>query len=202
MKKLLAGIVVIFLCSAIFLLPYAFADLNQYRYFQRGKHYFSIGDYDKAIEDFTRAIELEHNFVFAYTERGLAWEMKGFHEKALADYDKALEINPEYEKAYKDRAMTWQAMGEYAKALDDYTRAIELNPEDSEAFYQIGCIYCKQKDNKDALKFLEMAFENGFDDFESIETNPVWEGVKDLSEFKELMQKYKESAALESDEML
>ena len=49
---------------------------------------------------------------------------------------------------------------------------------------------------EDALKFLEKALQNGYDDFESIEKNPVWEDVKETSEFKELIQKYKKSASL------
>jgi len=196
MKKLNIALFMLFLFAVI---DYPFtisAELNQYRYFQRGKRYMEIEDYDKAIQDFTKAIEMEKRYVFAYAERGLAWEMKGFHEKALADYDKALEINPEYGKAFKYRALTWQSMGEYTKAMEDYNRAIKINPEDSDAFYQMGCIYCKQKDKKDALKFLKMALENGYDNFESIENNPVWDELKDSSEFQEIIQKYKKSASL------
>ncbi|MBW2364221.1 MAG: tetratricopeptide repeat protein [Deltaproteobacteria bacterium] len=196
MKKFTLALIALFLCISIIFPLTVSAELNQYKYFYRGKRYFNLGDYDRAIRDFTRAIEKEKNYVFAYAERGLAWEKKGSHEKALADYDKAIEINPQYVKAIKYRATTWQAMGEYAKAIDDYNKVIELDPEDSEAFYQIGCIYSIQKDKKDALQYLELALENGYQDFESIENDPVWDDVKESSEFKELIQKYKQSASL------
>lgn len=196
MKKLSIVLFALIL-SIIFILPLnASAQLNQYRYYHRGKRYLELGEYDKAIHDFTCAVQLEKNYVFAYAERGLAWEMKGLHEKALADYNKALEINPEYSIAFKYRGSTWQTMGEYAKAIDDYNKAIELDPNDPEPLYQIGCVYCKQRDKKDALHFLEMALKNGYDDFESIENSPIWEDLKDSSEFQELLQKYKKSASL------
>jgi len=196
MKKIKAALIASFLCLHFICPLIVSAEMNQYKYFYRGKRFYDLGEYDKAILDFTRAIELERNYVFAYVERGLAWEKKGFHEKALADFNNALEINPQYTKAYKDRASTWQAMGEYAKAIEDYNKVIELEPENSEAFYQIGCIYSKQKDKEDALQFLEMALKNGFQDFEEIENNPVWNDIKDSSKFKELLQKYKQSARL------
>ncbi|MBW1642482.1 MAG: tetratricopeptide repeat protein, partial [Deltaproteobacteria bacterium] len=120
MKKFTLALVALFLSILIVFPLTVSAELNQYKYFYRGKRYFNLGDYDRAIRDFTRAIEKEKNYVFAYAERGLAWEKKGSHEKALADYDKAIEINPQYVKAIKYRATTWQAMGEYAKAIDDY----------------------------------------------------------------------------------
>lgn len=191
MKRMPVCIVIVSLCIFILLPLSGLCQMNQYRYFNRGKRYMEVGDYDKAIRDFSRAIELESKYVFAYTERGLAWEMKGFHEKALADYDKAVSINPEYGKTYKYRAFTWEAMGEYVKAIDDCKKAIELNPDDSEAFYQMGSIYCKQKDEKDALQFLEMAFKNGYHDFKTLEKDPVWDDVRNTSDFQELIQRYK-----------
>jgi tetratricopeptide (TPR) repeat protein len=196
MKRLSISLLVLGLFT-IFIFPYhSYAQLNQYRYFHRGKRYLELGEYDKAIQDFTQAIELEKRYVFAYAERGLAWEMKGSHEKALEDYNKALEINPEYSIAFKYRGFTWQEMGEYAKAINDYNKAIELDPNDPELLYQIGCVYCKQRDKKDALRFLEMALKNGYNDFESIESSPIWENLKDSSHFQELLQKYKKSASL------
>jgi tetratricopeptide (TPR) repeat protein len=196
MKKLILISFSLLLCI-VFILPLtASAELNQYRLVKRGKHLSGLGEYDKAIRDFTRAIEKEKKYVFAYAERGRAWEKKGSHEKALQDFNKAIEINPKFGKAFKYRGLTYQAMGDYAKAMDDYNKAIELDPEDSEAFFQIGCIYSKQRDKKDALQYLELALKNGFHNFKLIENNPAWDDVRDSSAFKALIQKYKQSASL------
>jgi tetratricopeptide (TPR) repeat protein len=49
---------------------------------------------DKAIDDFTKAIELKPGYAEAYYNRGQVWEEKGDYERGLADYSKAIEISP------------------------------------------------------------------------------------------------------------
>jgi len=64
-----------------------------------------------------------------------------------------------------------------------------------------GSLFCSFSDSSrgylgDPKPFLELAFKNSYHDFESIENNPVWDDVKESDEFKELIQKYKQSASL------
>lgn len=58
----------------------------------------SKGEYDKAIADYTKAIEIDPRYAFAYNNRGLAWGKKGEYDKAIADYTKAKEVNPAYNR--------------------------------------------------------------------------------------------------------
>ncbi|MES0489867.1 MAG: tetratricopeptide repeat protein [Leptospirales bacterium] len=48
----------------------------------------------KAIESFSRAIELDLIYTDAYYNRGYAHELKGDHKKAIEDFNKALELDP------------------------------------------------------------------------------------------------------------
>ncbi|MBW1914696.1 MAG: tetratricopeptide repeat protein [Deltaproteobacteria bacterium] len=52
-----------------------------------------MGDYDSALADFNRAIELSPDDSRIYIRRGLVWSKKGEGDKAIADYDKAYIIN-------------------------------------------------------------------------------------------------------------
>lgn len=54
-------------------------------------------DYDQAIENFTKSIELKSNYFQAYHNRGFAYEQKGEYALARQDYQKALDILPNYE---------------------------------------------------------------------------------------------------------
>ena len=45
------------------------------------------GDFEKAIIDYDRAIQLEHNHTNVYYNRGIAYKNKGDLNKAIADYD-------------------------------------------------------------------------------------------------------------------
>ena len=49
------------------------------------------GDYDRAIADYNKALELDPKDATAYNNRGYAYRQKGDYDKAIADYDKALE---------------------------------------------------------------------------------------------------------------
>lgn len=53
-------------------------------FFNRGKAYYDLGNYEKAIEDFTQAIAYTPKRKY-YAERGLAYEKMGEVEKATED---------------------------------------------------------------------------------------------------------------------
>ena len=59
-----------------------------------GVAYINLGEYEKAVADFTRAIELNPNFAEAYNYRGFAY-MK-LNKKAQADADAAKAENLGY----------------------------------------------------------------------------------------------------------
>jgi len=55
---------------------------------------FGRKEYDKAIADYTKAIQIDPKFASAYSNRGSAYGMKGEYDKAIADFNKAMELNP------------------------------------------------------------------------------------------------------------
>ena len=60
---------------------------------------FHYGDFDKAIEYFSRAIECDSKFVEALTNRGWAYALKGDRTNARINYNSAIEIDPNYQPA-------------------------------------------------------------------------------------------------------
>ena len=63
-------------------------------YTNRGWAYASKSQFDRAIADFDKAIEINPRHANAYTNRGLAYEEKKLRDKAIADYRAALKIVP------------------------------------------------------------------------------------------------------------
>jgi Flp pilus assembly protein TadD len=57
------------------------------------------GDYERAIADFTKAIEIIPKMTAVYHHRGLAYEALGRRADAIADYRRALALDPKDEFA-------------------------------------------------------------------------------------------------------
>jgi len=66
-------------------------------YNERGIAYVKKGQYDKAISEFNKAIEINPKDAVAYRGRGAAYVGKGQHDKAISDFNRAKELNPNYD---------------------------------------------------------------------------------------------------------
>jgi len=52
------------------------------------------GDWDRAIEDFTKVISLNPAYALDYDGRGLAYSSKSEWDHAIEDYTKAISLDP------------------------------------------------------------------------------------------------------------
>ena len=69
-------------------------------YFNNAIEKITNQDYYGAIADYTKAIEIDPNYVRAYAFRGDAKRLLNDYNRAIADYTKAIEIDPNYDIAY------------------------------------------------------------------------------------------------------
>ena len=106
---------------------------NHYVYNHRGLVYFSLSQYEKALEDFNRAIELEPNDTRVYTNRGLTYRMLKQLDRSLEDFNKSLDLNPLWPDTFYGRSLTYYDMGDLRSALEDCDRAIALKPDFKQA---------------------------------------------------------------------
>ena len=109
-------------------------------HYRQGMRLLGPGDFQGAVAQFTKAIEIFPEYADAYLGRGKARQAAGQSEAALADFEKAIAINPTLEMAYTLRGMIEQSQGNTQKALADFTRSIHLHPT-SDAYYQRGLTY-------------------------------------------------------------
>jgi tetratricopeptide (TPR) repeat protein len=86
------------------------------------------GDYDAAIEDCTKAIEIDPQLDIAYLNRGTARLHKGDEAGALADYNKGIEIRPNSPVLHLQRGSLLLKQGKRAEAQQDFDEAIKLLP--------------------------------------------------------------------------
>ena len=97
--------------------------------------------YERAIEDYDAAVELNPKYAEAYNNRGVAYTMLKQHGSAIEACNRAMELNPEYAEAYNNRGNAYAGLNQHGRAIADYDRAVELNPEYAEAYGNRGITY-------------------------------------------------------------
>ena len=106
---------------------------NHYIYNHRGLVYFTLSEYDKAISDFTTAIQLEPRDTRVYTNRGLTYRMLKRYDDSLKDFNKSIHLNPLWPDTFYGRSLTYYDLGDIQHALEDCDRAIGLKPDFKQA---------------------------------------------------------------------
>ena len=53
-----------------------------------------MGEFDRAIGDYTNSIDIDPKYIRAYYNRALAWEAKGLYEEALDDLQLFVSLDP------------------------------------------------------------------------------------------------------------
>jgi tetratricopeptide (TPR) repeat protein len=71
------------------------------KYFNLGLSQFEIGEYDKAIESYTKTIALYPNYYAAYNNRGITKMEMGNLQAALKDFEESITIEPDKSKNIK-----------------------------------------------------------------------------------------------------
>lgn len=110
------------------------------QYYQTAVAYFQRGQYDEALNAFSKVIEIDPKNALAYTSRGLVRYKLGDLDGALADHNKAIQLDPALPEAYTNRGGVRLAQGDEKGALADHSKAIELNPKSAEAYSNRGLV--------------------------------------------------------------
>ena len=127
--------------------------------FQQGNFLLMIGQTDRAIEAYSRVIELNSNNPNAYNNRGVAYSARGDFDRTIEDYTRAIELNPDYAVAYNNRGGVYYLKEEYKSAIVDFTKAIELNPDYAIAYNNRGVAYHLKKEYDSAIVDFTKAIE-------------------------------------------
>jgi tetratricopeptide (TPR) repeat protein len=115
--------------------------LNHRAYNNRGNAYLAMGQYDAAIKDYDKSIELKPRYANTYDNRAKAYRAEGRFDEAIRDYDKAIKLKPDSEDAIEGRSEAYVAKGQQGAVIKDLDKAIELNPSDAKAYNKRGKIY-------------------------------------------------------------
>jgi tetratricopeptide (TPR) repeat protein len=98
-------------------------------HFQRGQLYQQEGDLERALSDYTEAIELQPTIAEVYAFRATVYFSLEDFEAALADYELALEYDAGQAAYYLAAGIVQTQLEAYDAAIESFTTALELDDE-------------------------------------------------------------------------
>jgi tetratricopeptide (TPR) repeat protein len=134
------------------------------QYLDSGKTYLDKNDFDSAIKEFTKAIEINPRYDKAFGLRGFAYLGKKDFDSTISDFTKVIEINPQDYRGYAARGLAYSEKKDFDSAIKNFTKSIEINPQDAFLYYNRGIAYKNKKAVDLAIK----------DHTKAIEINPKY----------------------------
>jgi uncharacterized caspase-like protein/Tfp pilus assembly protein PilF len=121
-------------------------------FFERGKLYASLEQYDSAIVDFTDTLRLEPDNGVAYHARGVAYLSKGEYLRALPDFDQATERLPRDATVFFNRGIAYAHIDRQQQAIESYNQALAIRPDYADALANRAFSYASSGKLRQALE--------------------------------------------------
>ena len=122
----------------------------------RGDSYFALEQYEAAIADFMRAIEVDPTATYPLARLGDTYQQQFRIEAAVDAYTRAIAIDSEFVYAYIKRGIAYRKIGDaselgtdavvYRMSLDDFNTAIRLDRTNALALARRSELFLSIKD--------------------------------------------------------
>ncbi|MBF0277710.1 MAG: tetratricopeptide repeat protein [SAR324 cluster bacterium] len=126
-------------------------------YLNRAVTYFHLQQYDQAIADNNRALQIQPKFAGAYHNRGFIYAHLKRYQIAIMDYNEALKHNPRFTNAYYNRGNAYMLLKQPLKAIEDYKTALKFKPDYIKVHHNLGLAYLQLKRYEDAIQNFNQA---------------------------------------------
>lgn len=93
---------------------------------------------DKAIDCFTRAVQIKPDYSDAHTNLGNVLVDCGRQSEAVTCYEAALKFKPDDTDVHNNLGVALNDLGRYEKAVECFVRALKLKPRYAAAFFNLG----------------------------------------------------------------
>ncbi len=151
---------------------------------EAGLIFDTLGEYDQAIEYYTKALERDlvtfgpkhPDVAIDWNNLGAAWKAKGDYDRAIEYYTKALESDlltfgpkhPNVARLWNNLGLAWDHKGEYDQAIEYYTKALESDlltfgpkhPNVARLWNNLGLAWNAKGETDRAIEYYTKALES------------------------------------------
>lgn len=110
-------------------------------YFRGFIYLYGIRNFEKAVEDFTKSIQMQPDFEGAYFCRGMASHNLEKSIDAIKDFTKVISMNKDNTDAYFMRALIKSNMNDRQGAISDYNEIIKREKSATPSIYKMSTVY-------------------------------------------------------------
>jgi tetratricopeptide (TPR) repeat protein len=110
----------------------------------QGEAHLNNNLHEQAIRDFSRALEINPDYIVALLNRGNSYVQLGRYNDALADFNHALKFEKRNAELYSKRGAIFLQNNMFDEAIKDFTAALILNPMYAEAYLNRGRAYAEK----------------------------------------------------------
>jgi pentatricopeptide repeat protein len=148
---------------------------------------FLAGEYDAAIEQCRRAMELDPGAVAAHTVLRWAYSKKGMHSEAMSAFEQERVFAGDIPTTHLKRAHVLASAGRREEARVILQELLERRPEQWVSAYEIAIVYCALGDRDNAFSWLRRADEEHAVGFTFVRVDPRLEELRSDPRFAELV---------------
>ena len=152
--------------------------------------FFLARQYDLAIEQERKVLELDPNYTLAYYFRGVSYLKKSMYKEGMADFQKAVLISPGNIVALTGLGYGYAVTGRRADAQKVLDKLNELSKHGYVSAVWRAKIYAGFEEKDKAFEWLEKAYEDrsivsvGF-----IKTNPMFDPLRADQRYADLLRR-------------
>lgn len=173
-------------------------DLGEHEAFaynMRATFLYLEGDTTSALEDLTKAIELQPSLTQAYIKRASMQLELGNKDQAAENFEKAMAQNKDDPDIYYHRAQLHFILGEFADAAKDYQKSIDLDREFIYSHIQLGVTQYKLGSIASAMATFRRCVKN-FDKVPEV-YNYYGELLLDQQKYSEAIERFETAIDME-----
>jgi serine/threonine-protein kinase len=153
-----------------------------------GADYFYSRQYDNAIEQLRKTIEMDQNFYTAHYFLGMAYAMKGDFQEAVAAYRRALALSDDpFVMAYLGH--TFAASGKREEALKILNQLKTIAKNRYVPAYSFAILYAAIGDQGEAFRWLEKLYEDRAFDIAYLKVDPFFDKLRTDPRFADLARR-------------
>ena len=112
-------------------------------FFYQGNGYSTIGEHERALEAYDRAVALKRDLAAAHYNRGITLGKLERWTEALSASDRAIELNPDDASAHLNQGIALASLERWEEALASLDRAARLTSEKARVFGIRGVVLAK-----------------------------------------------------------